>query len=207
MHKGEKFNSITHLTGAVLALAGLVILVVFASLEGDPWKIVSFSIYGVSLLLLYLSSTLYHSMRTSRAKRFLKKLDHHSIYILIAGTYTPFALVTLRGTWGWTIFGIEWFLAAAGMILDSFPKIVKEHRIIPLIIYILMGWIGAAAIKPMLDNFSIWGAWLILTGGIFYTAGIVFYIFDHRVRHFHGIWHLFVLAGSLSHFFSIVLYV
>ena len=207
MHKGEKFNSITHLLGAVAAAAGLTVLLVFVSLEGDPWKIVSFSIYGASLFIMYLSSTLYHSLKKGGMKNFFKKLDHDSIYILIAGTYTPFALVTLRGTWGWTVFGIEWGLAAVGIVLDFFPRIVKEHRTLPLFIYILMGWLGIVTVKPMIEIFPVLGLWIIIIGGIFYTVGIVFYLFDHRFRHFHGIWHLFVLAGSVSHFVSIILYV
>lgn len=207
MQRGERFNTITHLLGVTAASAGISVLIVFASLQSDPWKIVSFSVYGASLFLLYLSSTLYHSMPDGKAKNFFKKMDHHSIYLLIAGTYTPFALITLRGPWGWTIFGIVWGLAVVGIFLDSFPSIVKEHRILPLVIYLLMGWIGLAAVKPMIDVFPLPGSLLILAGGIFYTAGVFFYVFDDRIRHFHGIWHLFVLAGSICHYLSIVLYV
>jgi len=204
MQDGERLNSITHIIGAVAALAGLVVLVVFASLQGDPWKIVSFSIYGVTLLLVYLSSTFYHSLSGS-AKVIFRKLDHAAIYLLIAGTYTPFALVSLQGAWGWSIFGIVWGLALIGIVQDTLA--FKWHRIIAIVIYVLMGWIGMIAIKPLLLSLSFAGFMWLLCGGLFYTLGIVFYALDHKYRHFHGIWHLFVLAGSISHYISILVYV
>ena len=204
MYYGEKFNSISHIIGAVAAAAGLVTLVVLAAHQGDPWKIVSFSIYGITLLLLYTFSTLYHSLR-GRAKSFFRKLDHYSIYLLIAGTYTPFTLVSMRGAWGWTLFGMIWSLATIGIVLDSLPQ--KEPRILPLIIYIVMGWLCLIAIKPLLQALPSYGfAWL-LAGGLFYTIGIIFYALDDRVRYAHGIWHLFVLAGSLCHYITIFFYV
>lgn len=204
MYHGEKFNSITHLIGATAALAGLVVIVVLASLNGDPWKIVSFSIYGATLFLLYSFSTLYHSLK-GRAKSIFKKLDHIAIYLLIAGTYTPFALVTLRGPLGWTLFGIIWGLALIGIIIDTLPT--KRRRILPVIIYIVMGWLAVIAIDPLIENLTGPGmAWLV-AGGLFYTIGIVFYALDEKIRHAHGIWHLFVLAGSVSHYLAIVLYV
>ncbi|QQS54918.1 MAG: hemolysin III family protein [Candidatus Competibacteraceae bacterium] len=204
MYKGERFNSISHLIGAVAALAGLVIVVVAAARQGDPWKIVSFSIYGTTLFLLYTVSTLYHSLR-GRAKRFFHKLDHYSIYFLIAGTYTPFTLVTLRGGWGWTIFGIIWGLVVLGVVLESLPQ--KGHRTLSLVVYVLMGWLVLVVLKPLLQVLPWAGFIWLLAGGLFYTGGLVFYVFDEKVRHFHGIWHLFVLAGSVSHYVTILFFV
>ena len=204
MYKGEWFNSISHLIGAALALVGLILLVVLAARQGDPWKIVSFSIYGTTLLLLYTFSALYHSAH-GKAKKVFRKFDHLSIYLLIAGTYTPFSLITLRGGLGWSIFGAIWCLAILGIVLDSLPQ--KRRRVLPLIIYIFMGWFILIALKPLLRALPLMGfAWLLL-GGAFYTIGVVFYVLDERVRHFHGIWHLFVLAGSLSHYFTVLFYV
>jgi len=204
VYKGERFNSISHLIGAAAALAGLVILVVLAAYQGDPWKIISFSIYGATLLFLYVISTLYHSWR-GKAKKVFRKLDHHAIYLLIAGTYTPFTLVTLRGVWGWSIFGVIWGLAVLGIVLDSLPQ--KGQRILPVIIYLIMGWLILIALNPLLRALPLAGfAWLLL-GGVFYTVGVVFYVLDERVRHFHGIWHLFVLAGSIAHYFTVLFYV
>lgn len=204
MYEGERFNSISHLVGAVAAAAGLVALVMLAARQGDPWRIVSFSVYGTTLLLLYTISTLYHSLR-GRAKTIFRMLDHNSIYLLIAGTYTPFTLVTIRGVWGWTLFGIIWGLAAIGIVLDSLPK--KGSRIIPIIIYLVMGWLCVIAIEPLLEVLPMSGFYWLLAGGIFYTVGVVFYALDSKVRHFHGIWHLFVLAGSISHYVTIFFYV
>ena len=204
MYKGEWFNSISHLIGAEAALVGLVIVVVEASLQGDPWKIVSFSVYGATLFSLYTISTLYHSLQ-GRAKRIFRKLDHMSIYLLIAGTYTPFTLVTLRGAWGWTIFGIIWSLALFGLVLEALPQ--KGNRILSMVVYVLMGWLVLAALKPLLAALPAAGFFWLLLGGIFYTGGLGFFFFDEKVRHFHGIWHLFVLAGSISHYLTILFYV
>ena len=206
MYKGEWFNSISHLVGAVAALVGLVIVVVEAALQGDPWKIVSFSVYGVTLFSLYTISTLYHSLQ-GRAKRIFRKLDHLSIYWLIAGTYTPFTLVTLRGSggWGWTIFGIIWGLALVGLALETLPQ--KGNRVLSVVVYVLMGWLVLVALKPLLAALPVAGFCGLLLGGIFYTGGLVFFFYDEKVRHFHGIWHLFVLAGSISHYLTILFYV
>ncbi|MDG4553110.1 MAG: hemolysin III family protein [Candidatus Competibacter sp.] len=204
MYEGERFNSISHMIGAVAALAGLVIVVVAAARQGDPWKIVSFSIYGTTLFLLYTVSTLYHSLR-GRAKRFFHKLDHYSIYFLIAGTYTPFTLVTLRGGWGWTIFGIIWGLVVLGVVLESLPQ--TGRRIPSLVVYVLMGWLVLVVLRPLLQVLPWAGFIWLLAGGLFYTGGLVFYVFDEKVRHFHGIWHLFVLAGSVSHYVTILFFV
>ena len=204
MYHGEKLNSFTHFLGALIALAGLVVLVVFASLKGDVWKIVSFSIYGTSLFLLYLFSTLYHSTQ-GKLKAFFQKLDHIGIYLLIAGSYTPFVLVSLNGAWGWSLFGVIWGLAVIGVILDCFSS--DERRILQLIIYLVMGWVALIAIKPLIESLSMAGFLWLLGGGLFYSFGIVFYILDIKKFHFHGIWHLFVLAGSVTHYFTIMYYV
>jgi hemolysin III len=204
MYHGERFNSISHLIGATLALAALVVLVVFASLKGDPWKIVSFSIYGTTLFLLYALSTLYHSLR-GRAKEIFKKLDHAAIYLLIAGSYTPFTLVTLRGAWGWSLFGIVWGLAIIGIVLDS--RHGDGPRVYQMIIYLLMGWVVLVALYPLLQNLPTGGIIWLVVGGLCYTGGMVFYALDEKLNHAHGIWHLFVLAGSVSHFLAILLYV
>jgi hemolysin III len=204
MYHGEKFNAWTHLVGALLALSGAIVLVVFAAASGDSWRVVSVSIYGVCLVLLYSASTLYHSLR-GRAKIILRKLDHLSIYLLIAGSYTPFCLVTLRGVWGWSLFGVVWGLAVIGMLQEIRPR--SEARVMSLVIYAFMGWIVLVAIDPLLSTLGPAGfAWLA-AGGLFYTVGIIFYAFDERFRHWHGIWHLFVLAGSLMHYVAILFYV
>ena len=204
MYHGEKLNSITHMLGTVVALAGLVVLVVAASLKGEVWRIVSFSIYGTSLFLLYLFSTIYHSTEGS-VKALFKKLDHIGIYLLIAGSYTPFVLVSLSGVWGWSLFGVIWGLAVIGTLLDIYSS--DKRRIIQLIIYVLMGWIALVAINPLIESLSLAGFLWLLGGGLFYSFGIIFYILDLKKYHFHGIWHLFVLAGSATHYFTIMYYV
>ena len=204
MYKGERLNSITHLVGAAMATIGLVVLVVLAARDGDSWKILSFSVYGATLLLLFVFSTLYHSFR-GKAKIVFRKLDHHAIYLLIAGTYTPFTLVTLRDDLGWSLFGAVWGLAAIGIMLDSLPR--RGRRILPLVIYLTMGWIGLIATNSLLTALPLAAVVLVGAGGLIYTAGVVFYVLDSRLRHAHGIWHLFVLAGSVTHYFAVVLYV
>lgn len=204
MYHGEKFNAWSHLIGAVLAAIGAVWLLVLASSTGDLWKIVAVAIYGVTLLLLYSISTLYHSMR-GPAKRVMQKLDHLSIYLLIAGSYTPFYLITLRGTWGWTLFGIVWSLALIGMLQEIKPR--SEARVLSLIIYAVMGWIVLVAVKPLIAALGMTGFKWLAAGGVLYTVGIIFFAYDSRFRHWHGIWHLFVMAGSLLHFVAILFYV
>ena len=204
MYPGERFNSVSHLVGAVLALAGTVVLIVIAARQGDPWKIVSFSVYGACLCGLYAFSTLYHSLH-HRAKAVFRRLDHLAIYLLIAGTYTPFALVTLRGVWGWSLFGAVWGLAAAGMVIEFLPR--RGARILPVVIYVLMGWLVLIALKPLLQALPWAGFVWLLLGGLFYTFGIIFYALDAKLRHAHGVWHLFVLAGSVCHYVAIYLYV
>ena len=204
MYHGERFNAITHLVGAALALAGLVVLVVVAVRQGDPWKIASFSIYGATLFMLYGFSALYHSLR-GRAKTILRRFDHLAIYLLIAGTYTPFTLVTLRDGWGWVLFGVIWGLAIAGMALEFLPR--KGPRILALVIYLGMGWLALIALRPLWHALPLMGLVWLVAGGLFYTVGVVFYALDEKLRHAHGVWHLFVLAGSASHYFAILYYV
>lgn len=204
MYYGEKFNSISHLVGAGLAASGAVALIVLAAHLGDPWKIVSFSIYGAMLLTLYIASTLYHCLQ-GRAKDILQKFDHCAIYLLIAGSYTPFTLVSLRGPWGWSLFGTVWGLALLGIAQEIW--LAKGARIFSLIIYVAMGWLAVIAISPLITALSWAGfAWLA-AGGLAYTIGILFYALDTKIRHGHGIWHLFVLGGSACHYFALLFYV
>jgi hemolysin III len=204
MYRGERFNAVTHLVGAALALAGSVVLVVLAAFTGDPWKIVSVSIYGLTLVLLYTFSTLYHSVR-GRAKKILRELDYQSIYLLIAGSYTPFCLVTLRGPWGWSLFGIVWGLAVLGCLQEMGPR--SEARILSVVLYVVMGWVILVALIPLLDALGPTGFAWVAAGGLFYTVGIIFFALDTRVTHAHGVWHLFVMAGSATHFVAILRYV
>lgn len=204
MYHGEKFNAWTHLVGAVLALLGTVWLLFLAAMDGDLTKIVSIAIYGFTLVLLYSTSTLYHSVR-GPAKGVMQKLDHLSIYLLIAGSYTPFCLVTLQGNWGWWLFGIVWSLAVIGMLQEIKPR--SEARVLSIVIYAVMGWIVLVAVKPLLAALGTTGLSWLVAGGICYTVGIVFFAYDQRFRHWHGIWHLFVMAGSLLHFVTIARYV
>jgi hemolysin III len=204
MVTGERFNSISHLVGTVLALVGASVLITQSALQADPWKIVSFSIYGAMLFALYLASTLYHTLR-GRAKAVFKKLDHCSIYLLIAGSYTPFALVSLRGPWGWSLLGAVWTLAVLGIVQEIW--LARGERVLSLVIYVLMGWLALVAVVPLWQALTPAGfAWLA-AGGACYTLGIAFYATDHKLRHGHGIWHLFVLAGSTCHFLTMALYV
>lgn len=204
MYYGERFNSISHTVGAILAAVSGICLIVLAARDGDPWKIVSFSVYAAMLLILYLTSTLYHSLRGA-AKEVLRRLDHCAIYLLIAGSYTPFTLVTLRGAWGWWMFGAVWTLALFGIVQEIWWA--RGARILSLLIYLMMGWLALIGIKPLIAALG-WGgfAWLA-AGGLFYTVGIAFYATDHKLRHGHGIWHLFVLGGSICHYFAVLLYV
>ena len=205
MITSERFNSISHLVGAVLALAGAVVLVVVASQGGDTRRIVSFSIYGTTLFLLYLISTIYHGLPTGRAKHVFRVLDHQAIYLLIAGSYTPFTLVTLDGIVGWWLFGAIWGMAVLGLVLDALPR--RGARVVPFIIYFVMGWLIVTAIDPLLAALPRTGFIWLLTGGLLYTSGIVFYALDRRYPWMHGVWHLFVLAGSISHYVAILVYV
>ncbi len=204
MYHGERFNGFTHLAGTGLALAGAVVLIVGAAQLADPWRIVSFSIYGAMLVALYLFSTLYHSVR-GRAKDVLRKFDHCAIYLLIAGTYTPFALVSLRGAWGWSLLGVVWGLAILGIVQEIW--LARGARRLSLAIYVAMGWLALVAVAPLWRALTPAGFGWLAAGGALYTGGIVFYATDHKLRHGHGVWHLFVLAGSACHFFTVLRYV
>jgi hemolysin III len=203
MYYGERFNALTHLVGAVLALGGAVVLVLFAARSADPWKVVSVSIYGTTLILLYTISVLYHSLQ-GRAKEVLRELDHQSIYLLIAGTYTPFCLSTLRGPWGWSLFAMVWGPGVLGSLLELRPR--RGARILPVVIYVVMGWAIVAAWSPLRLALTPDGMMWLAAGGLAYTFGIVFFALDTRLANAHGIWHLFVLAGSAAHYFAILLY-
>jgi hemolysin III len=204
MFKEETINAVTHGLGAVLALGGLVVLVVMAVLRGGVWHIVSCSIYGATLVLLFTSSTLYHSFRNERIKHAFRIVDHASIYLLIAGTYTPFLLVNLRGRWGWSLFGIIWGLALAGIIFQIF--FVHRFRLAQTLVYLAMGWLVVIAFKPLLNRVPRPGLLWLLLGGLCYSGGAVFYLWKKLPYH-HGIWHLFVLGGSVCHYFAILFYV
>jgi hemolysin III len=200
----ELANSITHGIGVLLSIAGLAVLVNFSTTRGDAWHIVSCSIYGATLILLYTASTLYHSVPVPRIKGLLRTFDHSAIYLLIAGTYTPFMLVNLRGPWGWSIFGTIWGIAILGIILKttSFGRLPG----VSLGFYLTMGWIIVIAIKPLLAVLDKGGLELLILGGLAYSAGVIFYIWE-KLPYSHAIWHLFVLAGSIFHFFAILFYV
>jgi hemolysin III len=204
MHRSEIFNSASHLVGATAALAGASVLVVLAAQDGDVRRIVAFSVYGASLFFLYLMSSLYHGL-SGRAKLVFRVLDHQAIYLLIAGTYTPFTLLTLRGVVGWWLFGAIWSMAAIGMLLDVLQR--NGRRILPMIIYLAMGWLVVLALDPLLAALPAQGMRWLVAGGVFYTSGVVFYAVDHRYHWAHGVWHLFVLAGSVSHYFAILFYI
>jgi hemolysin III len=204
MYYGERFNAISHLLGALLAVWGTLVLVALAALTADVWKVVSFAIYGATLVLAYSISTIYHSLR-GPAKNLFRKLDHQIIYLLIAGTYTPFCLVTLRGPWGWSLFSIVWGLAAVGMLQEVRRN--DKTRDPSVVLYVVMGWVALVAVPPLLEALGPAGFAWVAAGGVIYTVGIVFYAFDEKFKYWHGIWHLFVVAGSATHYFAILLYV
>ena len=202
MYYGERFNSISHLVGASLALVGGAVLITIAAMSGDIARIVSYTIYAVSLFILYLSSTLYHSVSGS-TKEFLQKVDHQAIYLLIAGTYTPFIVATLTGTERWWVLGVVWGIAVFGMILDALPR--RGARILPVIIYLVLGWLCVFFPESFLTSMSAASLAGLIAGGVFYTTGVVFFALDSWYPWCHGVWHLFVLAGSISHYVAIML--
>ena len=204
MYYGERLNGYTHLAGSVLALGGATLLVSMAAAKGDPMRIASFSIYGATLFVMYAASTFYHSTR-GRAKSLFRKLDHSAIYLLIAGTYTPLALVSLSGSDGRTLFAASWSFALVGILQELW--LAKGARATSLALYVLMGWMGLALMAPLIHALTWNGFVWLVAGGLVYTAGILFYLFDERFRHWHGIWHLFVMAGSAIHFFTILKFV
>ncbi|MCK9557107.1 MAG: hemolysin III family protein [Candidatus Cloacimonetes bacterium] len=197
----EVANAITHGIGVGLAIAALVVLVVFAARINDTWKVVSFSIYGTTMIILFLSSTLYHSFPQPYVKRFFRILDHSSIFLLIAGTYTPVTIGTMRGGWGWALFGVIWGLTLLGIVLKIFA--MKKLKLVSLVVYLLMGWIIVIAIKPLMESVPpMFLTWMLL-GGFAYTFGVIFYVAKKMPYH-HAVWHLFVLAGSVCHFFGML---
>lgn len=197
----EIANAITHGIGALMAIAALVILTVFSILKGTTWHVVSFSVFGATLVTLYTASTLYHSLTNEKVKILFRKFDHMSIYLLIAGTYTPFCLTVLNNWIGWTLFGIVWGSAILGIVLKSFFTGRKE--LLSTMLYVLMGWVALIAIKPLFDSVALTTFVLLIGGGVFYTAGTYFFVKD-RIKYFHSVWHLFVLAGSIFHFFAVL---
>ncbi len=202
---GEEIaNAVTHGLGAGLSIAGLVILVVFSAILGDPWRVVSFAIYGGTMIALYLASTLYHGIQHPGAKRILQTIDHASIYLLIAGTYTPILLISLRGAWGWTLLGLVWGLALFGILFQVMSSNSKGK--LGLITYLLMGWLCLVAMRELIINVPPGGLGLLVAGGLFYTVGTLFYVW-HKLPYNHAIWHLFVLAGSASHFFAMLFHI
>lgn len=200
----ELANSITHGIGAALSMAGLVVLTTFSCLRGDAWLITGTTIFGVSLVALYTTSTLYHSFRSAAVKHVLRKFDHAAIFLLIAGSYTPFLLVTLRGPWGWSLFGVIWGLAAAGIVLKFW--FAGRFRVASTLIYVAMGWLVLTVLRPLLVVFPREGFWLLLAGGLCYTGGAAFYLWK-RLPYHHAVWHLWVMAGSACHWATVFFYV
>ena len=200
----EKINIISHAIGLILSIVALVLLVTHATQHGDVWHIVSFSIFGASLIILYAASSFYHSAKKSELRSRLNIIDHASIYVLIAGTYTPFTLVTLKGTIGWVIFGISWGLALTGIILKLF--FTGKYNLMSTIMYVLMGWVIVFAIKPLMNNLPLEGLRWLVAGGISYTIGAILYGIK-KIKFNHAIFHMFVLMGSFCHFMSVYFYV
>jgi len=200
----ELANTVTHGLGLLLSIAGLVTLVVSASRNGSPKVIVACSVYGATLVLLYLASTLYHSVGSLYARRVFRSIDHAAIYLLIAGTYTPFTLISLGGAWGWSIFGVAWGLALLGIVFKTF--FTGRFEFFSGALYLGMGWLAIIAIKPVLANLPTGEIVWIVAGGLAYSLGMIFYAW-HSMPHHHAVWHLFVMLGSTCHFFAIMYYV
>ena len=200
----ELAHAITHGLGALLAIVGLVVLVVRAAMYGDTWHVIASSVFGATLVMMYLASTLYHSIPLPRTRHILRVIDHSLIFFLIAGTYTPFTLITLHGPWGWSLFGFTWGLALIGVGLKIFTT--GRYEAVSLAVYLLMGWCAVVAIKPLLDRMEPAGLVLLAAGGVTYSGGVLFYTWT-RLRYHHAIWHLFVLAGSVLHWFAVYFYV
>lgn len=205
MYAGEKFNAYSHLAGTLLAVSGLVLMLWHTVPQNDAYRITGAAVYGACLVLLYLGSTVYHSVRPPRAKAVLQKIDHCAIYLLIAGSYTPFTLVTLRGVWGWSLLAVVWSLCVFGIVQEL--TLGRRTRKLSMILYVLMGWMVLGAVYPLVKNLPAWGLFWLALGGVLYSAGIYWFINDEKIRHGHGIWHLFVLGGSLSQFISVYFYV
>lgn len=202
---GEEIaNAITHGVGMVFSIAGLVFLIIFSALYGSAWHVVSFTIFGVSMVFLYTSSTLLHSLPKGKAKDVFEILDHSSIYFFIAGTYTPFLLIAVRGTLGWTLFGIVWAIAIGGTIFKVF--FVKRFVIVSTILYVLMGWLIVLTWPMLTEQIASRGMSLLMIGGLFYTLGAIFYVWRFFKYH-HMVWHIFVLTATILHYFTVLFYV
>ncbi len=201
----EIANAVTHGIGAAIFLAGAALLVALAALRGDAWHVVACSVYAATLVLFYSVSAIYHALRGPRAKRLFRILDHAAIYLLIAGTYTPFVLVTLRGTWGWSLFGVVWGLAVLGVVFKSLW--IGRFPVLSTLLYLLMGWGVVVAIEPLRAALPVPALVWLVAGGLIYTVGVVFFALDRRYRWAHPVWHLFVLAASACHFVAVLLYV
>jgi hemolysin III len=201
---GEEIaNSVTHGAGFFVSVAALVLLVVSAAATGDAWRVTAASVYGATLVLLYAASTLYHALPGIRVKAVFQRLDHAAIYLLIAGTYTPFVLVTLRGGWGWALFGVVWGLAVLGVVLKSVFGI--RLAALSTVVYVIMGWLVVIAAAPLVARLPAGGLRWLVAGGVLYTLGVAFFALE-RVRYSHAVWHLFVLAGSAAHFCAVFWY-
>lgn len=200
----EMANAISHGIALVASIAAIPILIIGAVRDGGAAGIVGASIFGATLLMLYLASTLYHALPAGRAKQVFMVIDHCAIYLLIAGTYTPFTLGALHGAWGWSLFGVVWGLALAGILLKTI--LGTRYQALSIALYLVMGWLVVVATRPMLSAVPVPGLWWLLAGGLSYTAGIVFFYFDSRVRYAHFVWHLFVIAGSYCHFMAVFWY-
>lgn len=203
MYEGERFNSITHLVGVALSLIGASVLITLAGVTHDPWKIVSCSVYGALMVALFFFSTMYHSLQ-GPAKGFFQRMDYMAIYLMIAGTYTPFTLVNLRLMNGWWMFGIIWGLALIGILFEAFKK-TETKRYYELVVYVLMGWLILFFIQETWRALSAAALFWLVLGGVLYTLGVLFFVNDHRWKHAHGIWHLFVLCGCACHYVSVML--
>lgn len=201
----EWFNTISHGLTALVAIAGLVVLIVLGSKSDQDYSLFSALFYGISLVLLYIMSGLYHGIRHKSAKELFNRFDHMSIFLLIAGTYTPVILMVIGGTAGWVLFGLQWGIALIGVTLKIF--FIGKYESASLVLYVVMGWMIIFQIETLRESFSENGFWLLVAGGIAYTVGIAFYIIDTRMKLSHFIWHLFVIAGSILHYLMIVLYI
>lgn len=198
----EIFNSVSHGTGGALAVAGTVVLIVCSAIYSDAWAVVSSCIYGASLIILYTMSTLYHAITNEKAKKFFRIMDHNTIFFLIAGTYTPITLAFMRGALGWVLFGVVWAAAIVGIVLNSIN--LERFRKPSVVCYVAMGWVIVIAFKPFIESVPTISLVFLLIGGAFYTIGVIFYALK-KVRYFHSVWHLFTVAGSVFHYFAILL--
>lgn len=201
----ELINSISHGIGALLGIAALVLCIVYAAIKSDAWAVVGVSIYGATLVILYTISTIYHALKINKAKRVFRVLDHCSVFLMIAGTYTPYTLVTLHGTVGWVIFGIVWGCTILGIVFNSID--VDKYKNLSIALNLIVGWVVIVAFKPLLASLGVAGVVLLIIGGVLYSIGAGLYAIGHRVKFSHSIFHFFVVAGSICHFFSIFFYV